>query len=168
MPDKKLTAKKKKLSTRDTSSKKTQVTKKASPKGKLVEIKTKATDSSVKAFIESVDNDQKRSDAFAILKMMEGVSKEKPKMWGSAIIGFGDHRYKSPTTGREVDWFKIGFSPRKAAISLYIFGAVQNAAALKKLGKYKNGKGCLYINKLSDIDTMVLESLMKESLKKFS
>lgn len=170
-------AKSQKLSDKKTQPKKTKNktvisreknTSKPTPKSKLVEIKTKATDSSVKAFIESVDNDQKRSDSFAILKMMEGVSKEKPKMWGSAIIGFGDNRYKSPTTGREVDWFKIGFSPRKAAISLYIFGAVQNAAALKKLGKYKNGKGCLYINKLSDIDTNVLESLMKESLKKFS
>ncbi|MBL7899995.1 MAG: DUF1801 domain-containing protein [Crocinitomicaceae bacterium] len=138
---------------------------KPTPKGKLVEIKTKPTASSVKSFIESVQDEQKVKDAFVILKMMETASKEKPKMWGSSIIGFGDKRYKSPTTGREVDWFQIGFSPRKANLSLYIQGAVQNQTALKKLGKHKTGAGCLYINKLADIDLKVLERLIIDSLK---
>ena len=80
---------------------------------------------------------------------MEKATKERPKIWGTTIIGFGNFRYKSPATGREVDWFKIGFSPRKANLSLYLFLDIQSrAAALKKLGKHKTGIGCLYINKL--------------------
>ncbi len=81
--------------------------------GKLVEIKTKPTSSSVASFIDSISDEQKRNDSNVILKLMEKATKEKPKMWGSSMIGFGNERYKSPTTGREVDWFKIGFSPRK-------------------------------------------------------
>ena len=82
--------------------------------GKLAEIKTKPTSSSVEDFIDSVADEQKRKDSNAILKLMEKAMKVKPKMWGSSMIGFGDVRYKSPATGREVDWFKMGFSPRKA------------------------------------------------------
>ena len=89
--------------------------------------------------------------------MMEKAMKEKPKMWGSSMIGFGDVRYKSPTTGREVDWFKIGFSPRKANISLHLIDLKQYADALNKLGKHKTGVGCVYINKLEDVDIKVLE-----------
>lgn len=99
---------------------------------------------------------------------MEKLSKEKGKMWGAAIIGFGDKRYKSPS-GREVDWFKVGFSPRKASISLYLMiDHKANADALEKLGKFKTDGGCIYINKLEDINTKVLEGLIKESLKKNS
>ena len=81
--------------------------------GKLAEIKTKETESSVEDFINAVADEQKRKDSFAILSMMQKATKEAPKMWGSSIIGFGNLRYKSPKTGREVDWFKIGFSPRR-------------------------------------------------------
>ena len=88
--------------------------------GKLAEIKTKQTSSSVDGFIDSIQDEQKRKDSQVILKMMEKATKEKPKMWGSSMIGFGNVRYKSPTTGREVDWFKIGFSPRKANLSLHL------------------------------------------------
>src|SRR5829696_3287590 len=128
--------------------------------GKLAEIKTKQTSSSVDGFIDSITDEQKRKDSYVILKLMEKAMKEKPKMWGSSMIGFGNVRYKSPNTGREVDWFKIGFSPRKANFSLHLIDLKRHADALKKLGKYKTGVGCLYINKLEDIDTEVLEKMI--------
>ena len=135
--------------------------------GKLAEIKTKPTSGSVEDFINSIPDEQKRKDSQVILKMMEKASKAKAKMWGSAIIGFGNVRYKSPKTGREVDWLKIGFSPRKASLSLYLMLDLKaNAAYLKKLGKHKTGAGCIYVNKLEDIDTKVLEEMIKVSLKK--
>lgn len=134
---------------------------------KLAQIKTKKTESSVTDFIETVPDDAKKKDSYAILKMMEKLSGEKPKMWGSSLIGFGDLRYKSPATGREVDWFRIGFSPRKANFSIYLTVDIQGYAEdLKKLGKHKAGKGCLYINRLEDVDIKVLEKMMKTALKK--
>ena len=132
--------------------------------GKLAEIKTKQTDSSVESFIDSLPDEQKRKDSRTILQMMEKASKEKPKMWGSSMIGFGNVRYKSPATGREVDWFKIGFSPRKANLSLHLIGDLkQHADSLKKLGKHKTGVGCLYINKLEDVDVKVLEKIINSA-----
>jgi len=128
--------------------------------GKLAEIKTKPTSLSVKDFINSITDEQKRKDSLIILKLMEKAMKEKPKMWGSSMIGFGDVRYKSPASGREVDWFKIGFSPRKANLSLHLINLLQHADALNKLGKHKTGGGCLYINKLEDIDIKVLEKII--------
>ena len=134
--------------------------------GKLAQIKTKENDSSVEDFINSVKNEVMRKDSFTILKMMQKASKEKPKMWGSSIIGFGNKIYKSPATAREVEWFKIGFSPRKANISLYLVLDIKKFAAdLKKLGKHKTGVGCLYINKLDDIDVRVLEKLINTAAK---
>ena len=139
----------------------------AEKKSKLAEIKTKPTAASVEDFINTVPDEQKRKDSFVILEMMKEASGEEPKMWGGSIIGFGSKRYKSPKTGREVDWLKIGFSPRKANLSLYIsVGIEEHAEALKKLGKHKTGVGCLYINKLEDIDIKVLKSMIKASLKK--
>ena len=133
--------------------------------GKLAEIKTKPTSSSVAGFIDSIPDEQKRKDSQVILKLMEKAMKEKPKMWGSSMIGFGDVRYKSPATGREVDWFKIGFSPRKANLSLHLINLQQHADALKKLGKHKTGGGCLYINKLEDVDIKVLERIITVAAK---
>jgi Domain of unknown function (DU1801). len=104
-------------------------------------------------------------DSLVILGLMEKAIKEKPKMWGSSIIGFKDMRYKSPTSGREVDWFKIGFAPRKANISLYFMDLKPHADALKKLGKHKTGVGCLYINKLEDVDIKILEKIIAASVK---
>ena len=127
---------------------------------KLAEIKTKPTSLSVKDFINNITDEQKRKDSLIILKLMEKAMKEKPKMWGSSMIGFGDVRYKSAATGREVDWFKIGFSPRKANLSLHLINLLQHADALNKLGKHKTGGGCLYINKLEDIDIKVLEKII--------
>ena len=129
--------------------------------GKLAEIKTKENDSSVEDFINSVKDEAKRKDSLTILKLMQTATKEKPKMWGSSMIGFGNKRYKSPATGREVDWFKIGFSPRKANFSLHLVLDIKKYdAELKKLGKHKTGVGCLYINKLDDVDIKVLEKLI--------
>ena len=133
--------------------------------GKLAEIKTKPTSSSVANFIDSIADEQKRKDGQVILKLMEKAMKEKPKMWGSSIIGFGNVRYKSPATGREVDWFKIGFSPRKANLSLHLLDIKRHADALNKLGKHKTGVGCLYINKLEDVDIKVLEKMIAAAVK---
>jgi hypothetical protein len=96
-----------------------------------------------------------------LLELMQKATGEEPKVWGSSMIGFGQVRYKSPTSGREVDWFRIGFSPRKTNFSLHLVLELKNhAEALSKLGKHKAGVGCLYINKLADIDLKVLESLI--------
>jgi len=134
--------------------------------GKVAEIKTKQTSSSVDGFIDSIPDEQKRKDSYVILKLMEKATGEKPKMWGSSLIGFGKLRYKSPATGREVDWFKMGFSPRKANLSLHLgLNMQRHAEALKKLGKHKTGVGCLYILKLEDIDIKVLEKMIVASVK---
>ena len=134
--------------------------------GKLAEIKTKQTDSSVETYINSLPDTQKQKDSFAILQMMQKAAKEEPKMWGSSMIGFGLLRYQSPATGREVDWFKIGFAPRKANLSIHLCGSLEaHADLLQQLGKHKTGKGCLYINKLEDVDTKVLEKIIAAALK---
>lgn len=133
----------------------------------MAEIKTKPTPESVEDFLNKVEDEQKRKDSFAILEMMKKASGEEPKMWGTSLIGFGNVRYKSPNTGREVDWFICGFSPRKANISLNLGIYIQeHAEALKRLGKHKTGVGCLYINKLSDVDPNVLNEMIVASVKK--
>src|SRR5687768_827848 len=133
--------------------------------GKLAKIKTTPTSSSVDSFINAITDEQKRKDSLVILGLMEKAMKEKPTMWGSSMIGFGNVRYKSPATGREVDWFKIGFSPRKANLSLHLVDLQRHAEAFKKLGKYKTGSGCLYINKLEDVDVKVLEKIIAAAAK---
>lgn len=134
--------------------------------GKLAEIKTKQTELSVEDYINSLKSEQQRKDSLVLLKMMKKASKEKPKIWGSSMIGFGKKIYKSPSTGREVEWFKIGFSPRKANLSLHLAVDVKKKSELlKKLGKHKTGVGCLYINKLDDVNLKVLEKLIGISVK---
>jgi hypothetical protein len=136
-------------------------------KSKLVEIKTKPTSASVEDFINTVKDEQKRKDCFVLLEMMKKASGEEPVLWSSSVIGFGSKRYKSPGTGREVDWLRIGFSPRKANLSLYLSLYIkEHAAALEKLGKYKTGVGCLYINKLEDIDLDVLKEIIDTALSR--
>lgn len=136
-------------------------------KSKLVEIKTKPTTASVEDFINNIKDEQKRKDSFVLLEMMKKATGEEPILWSSSVIGFGIKRYKSPATGREVDWLRIGFSPRKANLSLYItVGIKEHAAALKKLGKHKAGVGCLYINKLEEIDLKVLKEIIDSSLNR--
>ena len=139
----------------------------AEKKSKLAVIKTKPTTANVDDFINAIENEQKRNDCFVLLKMMKKASKEEPVLWSNSIIGFGVKRFKSPATGREVDWLLIGFAPRKTNLSLYIsVGIQEHAVNLKKLGKHKTGVGCLYINKLDDIDLNVLKEMIENSLKK--
>jgi hypothetical protein len=133
--------------------------------GKLAEIKTKPTSSSVEDFINNIADKQKHKDSQVILTMMEKAMKEKPQMWGSSMIGFGNVRYKSPATGREVDWFRIGFSPRKANLSLHLMDMQRHGDLLTKLGKHKTGAGCLYINKLEDVDLKILEKIITTTAK---
>ncbi len=138
----------------------------AEKKSKVAVIKTKPTSSSVEEFINGIEEEQKREDCFTLVEIMKKASKEEPVIWSNSMIGFGNKRYKSPATGREVDWLKIGFSPRKANLSLYLsIDIKKHEATLKKLGKHKTGVGCLYINKLEDVDLKVLKGLIKESLK---
>ena|SRR5918993_4653081 len=132
--------------------------------GKLAEVKTTENNASVQDFLKTIPDEQKRKDSEVLIKMMEVASREKPKMWGTSLIGFGKLVVKSPTSGREVEWFKIGFSPRKANLSLYV-DARKHPEDLKKLGKHKTGGGCLYINKLSDVDIKVVENIIKNTLK---
>lgn len=137
----------------------------AEKKSKLVEIKTKPTTASIEDFINAVTDEQKRKDSFVLVDMMKKASGEEPKLWGSSIIGFGNRIYKSPKTGREVDWFWIGFSPRKASLTLYLnSGLKKHEVALEKLGKHKIGGGCLYINKLEHVDLEVLQGMIDASL----
>lgn len=135
--------------------------------GKLAQIKTKPTALSVEDFIKSVADEEKQKDSFVLLDLIKKATNESPKMWGASMIGFGEKRYKSPATGREVDWFKIGFSPRKANLSLHLIVNFQlHADLLQKLGKHKTGAGCLYIKKLEDVNINVLEELIQLSLQK--
>ncbi|MBP6334513.1 MAG: DUF1801 domain-containing protein [Bacteroidia bacterium] len=132
----------------------------------MVEIKTKPTTTSVTDFINAIKDEQKRKDSFVLVEMMKKASGEEPVLWSNSIIGFGNKRYKSPATGREVDWLLIGFAPRKANLSLHMTVSIKDhAAALKKLGKHKTGVGCLYINKLEDIDLKVLKGMIEGALK---
>lgn len=131
----------------------------------MAELKTKANDASVTEFLESIPDSQLRADAKAIAAMMESVTRTKPKMWGTSIVGYGTQHYKYES-GREGDWFRTGFSPRKDSLSVYITSGVeQYPDLLDKLGKYKTGRACLYIKKLSDVDTKVLKKLIERSLK---
>ncbi len=130
------------------------------------ELKTKVNDANVEKFLNSVDDEAKRNDAFEILKLMKQVTKEEPKMWGASIVGFGSYHYKG-AGGREGDWMLTGFSPRKQALTVYLMhGFDEHADLLKKLGKYKTGKGCLYIKKLDDVDRKVLKELVQASVKR--
>ncbi|MHA2099642.1 MAG: DUF1801 domain-containing protein [Candidatus Kariarchaeaceae archaeon] len=131
----------------------------------MAELKTKERKASVEKFLNSVKDDQKREDSFKILKMMKHITKAEPKLWGASIIGFGNYHYKY-ASGREGDWFLTGFSPRKQNMSLYIMADINKYKdLLSKLGKHKTGKGCLYINKLDDVDVKVLKELITTSVK---
>ncbi len=112
----------------------------------MAELKTKVTKASVEKFLEGIKDERKRQDCYELLKIMKKATKAEPKMWGTSIIGFGDHHYVY-ASGREGDWFIAGFSPRAQNLTLYMMGGLDREV-LKRLGKYKTGKGCLYINKL--------------------
>ena len=138
----------------------------AEKKTKLADNKTKPTNANVEDFLSKITPEQKRKDCFVLFEMMEKASKQEPMLWSNSFIGFGIRRHKSPTTGREADWMRIGFAPRKTNITLY-FGNYVDAlsASLEKLGKYKAGMGCVYINKLADIDLKVLKGMIDEGWK---
>lgn len=127
--------------------------------------KTAETEKSVHDFImEFTDSEQKRQDSYTLIEMMQSISGFPPKMWGPSIIGFGTYHYKY-ASGHEGDAPLIGFSPRKAAISLYVYtGLEEHSHLLDELGKYKIGKVCIYVNKLSDINMQKLETLTRETI----
>ena len=131
----------------------------------MAENKTKPTKVSVKKFIDTVEDEQKRKDSYLLIDMMKKITKSEPKMWGPSIVGFDSYHYKY-ASGREGDMCITGFSPRKPAFSVYIMsGFTKYPELMKKLGKYKKGGGCLYIKKLEDVDLKVLIELIKESVK---
>ena len=128
----------------------------------MAELKTKRTNLSVADFIKAIPDAKRQKDANTLLDLMEKATKAKAKLWGSAIIGFGD-KHLVYESGRELDWFVIGFSPRKQNFALYITGAVEHQQdLLKKLGKHKTGGGCLYINALEEVDMKVLKEIIKK------
>jgi len=133
----------------------------------MAELKTKQNDADVSEFINSfADTDQKRADSFELIKLMQDVTGFEPKMWGPSIIGFGSYHYKSERSRQEGDWPLVGFSPRKAAISLYVYtGAKEHEQLLDGLGKYKMGKACIYIKKLSDLNQDALRKLMRVTIE---
>lgn len=128
------------------------------------ELKTKKNSASVSAFISAVKDEQKRADCKTIMKMMKAVTGKQPKMWGESIVGYDTYQY-TYASGQEGDWPVIAFSPRASTISLYIMsGFDEYGDLMKKLGKHKTGKSCLYIQKLEDVDVKVLERIMKKSV----
>lgn len=134
----------------------------------MAELKTKITDASVTDFINSIPDPKTREGCLTILGIMQDATNAEPKMWGTSIVGFGSYHYKYES-GRENDWFLVGFSPRKQNLTLYVMGGFDDySSLLKKLGKHSLGKGCLYIKKLDDIQLPVLKELLNRSVTKMS
>lgn len=129
----------------------------------MAEMKTKQSDASVAAFIAAILDAQQRADAETICRLMEKVTGEEPKMWGDSIVGFGTYHYVY-ASGREGDWAKVGFSPRKENLTLYfMYGFADDKKLMEKLGTYKTGKACLYIKHLKDVDLTVIEELVRRT-----
>jgi hypothetical protein len=132
----------------------------------MTENKTKPTAKSVPKFLEQIDNPVRKADCMVLSLLMERLTGSKPKMWGDSIVGFGKFRY-AYASGRRGDWFLAGFSPRKQNLTIYVMGYLEYFDdILENLGKFRHGKGCLYIKKLEDIDLEVLESLITTSIKR--
>lgn len=130
----------------------------------MSDAKTRPTDQNVETFIDGVENERKRADSRTLVELMQEVTGEEPVMWGESIVGFGSYHYKY-ASGREGDWPLVGFAPRKANLTLYIMtGFDQYEALLDKLGKFKTGKSCLYVNKLEDVDLDTLRELVRQSV----
>ena len=131
----------------------------------MAENKTKETETAVEDFINAVENEQKRKDSWDLVAMMKRITGKEPRMWGSSLVGFGNYHYKY-ASGREGDFFVTGFSPRKAALTVYIMpGFEPYSDLMEQLGPYKTGKSCLYLKKLDAIDRKVLEKLIRQSVK---
>jgi hypothetical protein len=134
----------------------------------MAELKTKKNDASVEDFLNSIENEKRRQDSFAVLELMKKITKQKPKMWGDSVVGFGSYHYKYES-GRECDWFVTGFSPRKQNLTLYIMsGFAKYDELMSKLGKHKTGSSCLYIKRLEDINQDVLKELIEKSVEAVS
>ena len=134
----------------------------------MAELKTKVTNESVTDFLNKVKDKGRRDDCFAVLEIMKDVTGEEPKMWGPSIVGFGRYHYKYQS-GREGEWMITGFSPRKGDLTLYIMPGLDAFPDLmKRLGKFKTGKSCLYIKKLENVNPGVLRQLVKQSVKKMA
>ncbi len=131
----------------------------------MAELKTKATQAGVQEFLRGIEDEGQRRDSQVIARLMRQATGSVPKMWGPSIVGFGSATYRYPN-GRETDWFPVGFSPRKSALTIYLMGGLEPYAdLLKKLGSHKTGKGCLYIKRLDDVDVAVLERLVRGAVK---
>ena len=132
----------------------------------MAELKTKANDGDVDAFLAAVLDEGQRADAAKLLSIFKEITGEQPKMWGTAMVGFGQYHYKSERSSQEGDWLLTGFSPRKVATTLYLTTSFEmKGELLEKLGKHRLGKGCLYIKHLSDVDEKVLRDLIKTSFE---
>lgn len=130
----------------------------------MSELRTKQNDADVEAFLGAVGNDRRREDSFTVLELMKRITGEEPRMWGTAIVGFGTYRYRY-ASGRSGEWPRIGFSPRKQNLTVYVMPGFSNHdELLSRLGKHRTGKSCLYINKLADIDMGVLEEVIGSAL----
>ena len=129
----------------------------------MAQLKTQKTKASVEEFLSAVENEKRRQDARTVMKLMQRITGCRPRMWGPSMIGFGSYRYQN-VSGRGGEWFLTGLSPRKQALTVYIMAGFSNYdALLGRLGKFKTGKSCLYINKLEDVDLSTLEQLITES-----
>lgn len=129
----------------------------------MAELKTQKNEKDVVQFLNEIENEQRKKDCFALLKLMEEVTGEPPAMWGDSMVGFGSYHYKYKT-GREGDWFPVGFSPRKQNLTIYILAGFKPFEdILINLGKYKTSSSCLYVKKLDDIDQEKLKELIKKS-----
>ena len=131
----------------------------------MAALKTQPTDVSVKAFLDAITDPKRKADCQAIIKLMKGITKAEPVLWGASIIGFGKFTYTYPS-GRTADWFLLGFSPRKKDLSLYVTPSLSGFGdLLAKLGPHKCGKACLYVNNLEDVDAKVLKDLLTRATK---
>jgi hypothetical protein len=131
----------------------------------MAELKTQPTRRSVTAFLAAIPDDRMRRDSRTLLTILRRITKASPRMWGASIVGLGDYHFKY-ASGREGDWFLIGFSPRKHDLTLYLMdGLDRHGPLLAKLGRHKTGKGCLYLRTLEDIDLPTLERLLRDSVK---
>ena len=133
----------------------------------MAELKTKKTTASVDVFLDQLDA-ARRNDCASLVRLMKQATKAEPRMWGSSIVGFGDYKYKYDS-GREGDWFVVGFSPRKKDLTLYINPSVKHFPEhLAKLGPHKTGVSCLYIKRLADVDVTVLKQLVADAAKQMT
>lgn len=129
------------------------------------ELKTRPTDRDVTEFLNGIEDEEKRRDCFTLADLMQRITGDKAEMWGESMIGFGRYKYRY-ASGQTGEWFKTGFAPRKGSLTIYIMAYLENfPQIMERLGKYKTGKSCIYIKRLADIDTQVLDELIGQSLK---